>query len=319
MIYYFLLEFDLLSDKIFLMKKLILIDGHSIIYRMWHVIKPLYTHDNIQVNAAFGFIRYVINILENEKPDFMCVVFDHKEKSFRHKENEGYKAQRPSMPKEFHDQVPIVQEWLNKSNIKNIQFPGWEADDVVGTISKKATNHHINTYIVSSDQDLFQLISPTISILAPQSGGGIKYVNIDVLRSEYDVDHPQDVIYYKALSGDVSDNIKGIKGMGKKTALKLIKKHGRNLEVILNDETLNDKLKSEIKENYDMIFNNLKIVTINCDVPVDFNEELFKFDILKLQDGVRILEDMNMNSISKKIQILIKQHNDSLYRQDSLF
>ena len=205
-------------------KKIVLIDGHSILTRAFFGVPDLTNAAGLHTNAVYGFLNIMFKILEEEKPEYLMVAFDVKAPTFRHKMFDGYKGTRKPMPAELHEQVPMIQELLASMNIKVVTLEGYEADDILGTVAKKAEAEEYDVTIVSGDRDLLQLATDKILIRIPktkQSGTEIEnYFASDVFE-KYGVS-PTEFIDMKGLMGDTADNIPGVKSIGEKTAAKLI-------------------------------------------------------------------------------------------------
>ena len=210
------------------MKKLMAIDGNSIINRAFYGIRPLTTKDGTPTNAVYGFVTILLKLLEEEKPDALCVTFDRKAPTFRHLAYEGYKAQRKGMPEELAAQMPILKDVLDAMNIPRYELDGWEADDLLGTIAARDTAAGWETVIVTGDKDSLQLVSDhaTVKLVTTRMGQTTtRNMTPAVFREEYGFD-PIHIVDLKALMGDSSDNIPGVKGIGEKTAMDLIQRYG---------------------------------------------------------------------------------------------
>lgn len=204
--------------------KLMVIDGNSILNRAFYGVRPLSTRDGTPTNAVFGFLNILLKLLDEEKPDGLCVTFDLKAPTFRHLSYEGYKAQRKPMPEELAVQVPIVKEVLDAMNIPRYELEGWEADDLIGTIARLNEATDWETMVVTGDKDSLQLIDAktTVKLVTTRMGQTItRNMTPGAFRDEYGFD-PIHIIDLKALMGDTSDNIPGVKGIGEKTAMGLV-------------------------------------------------------------------------------------------------
>ena len=212
-------------------KKIMIIDGNSILNRAFYAMQGsnlLATKDGLYTNGIFGFLKIMNKFLDEEKPEYLCVTFDLKAPTFRHEEYEGYKANRKGMPKELAVQVPVIKEVLDVMNIRRIELEGFEADDLIGTISYCSEKQGLETVIVTGDRDALQLISEKIRVKIPKTNQGKTHTeDYDYQRvlDEYKI-FPEKLIDVKGLMGDKSDNIPGIPGVGEKTALELIEKFG---------------------------------------------------------------------------------------------
>ena len=211
------------------MKKLMVLDGNSIVNRAFYgVSQNLTTRAGQPTNAILGFLNILNKLLEEEKPDALCVTFDRKAPTFRHLAYEGYKATRKGMPEELASQMPILKDVLAAMNIPMYELDGWEADDLLGTISVKDTAAGWDTVVVTGDKDSLQLITDrtTVKLVSTHMGRTTtKDMTPGAFREEYGFD-PIHIIDLKALMGDSSDNIPGVKGVGEKTAMALVQRYG---------------------------------------------------------------------------------------------
>ena len=209
-------------------EKVVLIDGHSIINRAFYGVPELTNSAGLHTNGIYGFLNIMFKILEEEKPDYLCVAFDVKAKTFRHEMFEAYKGTRKPMPEELREQVPVLQEVLKAMQITIVTQAGYEADDLLGTIAKLAEKEGKEVTLVSGDRDLLQIASEHIKIRIPKTKGGRTetedYYASDVLE-KYQVT-PVQFIELKALMGDTADNIPGVPKVGEKTATNLMVEYG---------------------------------------------------------------------------------------------
>ena len=255
-------------------KKIVLIDGHSILNRAFYGLPDLTTSKGEHTNAVLGFINIVFKILEEEKPDYLTVAFDTSHPTFRHEMFTAYKGTRKGMPEELKAQVPVMKEVLKAMNITIIEKPGFEADDVLGTLAVKAERQGNLVSLVSGDRDLLQLASEKIKIRIPKTkrtGTEIEdYMAADVFE-KYHVT-PKQFIDLKGLMGDTSDNIPGVPGIGEKTASKLIEAY-QSIENIYDhiEEMPANKATSNLRENKELAFLSKKLATICTDCEIDFN------------------------------------------------
>ena len=208
--------------------KLMVIDGNSILNRAFYGVRPLSTRDGTPTNAVFGFLNILLKLVEEEKPEGLCVTFDVKAPTFRHLSYEGYKAQRKPMPEDLAAQLPIIREVLDAMNIPRYELSGWEADDLIGTISRLDEEAGWETVVVTGDKDSLQLVDDhvTVKLVTTRMGQTTtRDMTPDAFREEYGFE-PIHIIDLKALMGDSSDNIPGVKGIGEKTAMGLIQLYG---------------------------------------------------------------------------------------------
>ena len=256
------------------MSKIVLIDGHSILNRAYYGIPLLTNREGLHTNAVYGFLNILFKVLSTENPDYLAVAFDLKAPTFRHKMYEAYKGNRKPAPEEFREQVPMIKELLSAMNILILEKEGYEADDILGTVAKKAQSEGMEATIVSGDRDLLQISDKHIKICNPKTKGGktevFNYYPEDV-AAEFKVT-PLEFIDVKALQGDTSDNIPGVPKIGTKTAEELIVKY-HSLEGIYEhlDEISKNAVKNSLAENKDMAFFCRKLVTIDINAQIDFS------------------------------------------------
>ena len=222
------------------MKKLLIIDGNSILNRAYYGIRPLSAPDGTPTNAVYGFLNIMFKYLDEENPDYLCVAFDVKEKTFRHKRYELYKAQRKPAPEDFLVQLPLMKEVLQKMNCLCLEKPGYEADDIIGTVSAMCERGGIDCRILTGDKDDLQLCSDrtVVKLVITRMG---KTDTTDYGEAEFKEKYgiePNAFIDVKALMGDASDNIPGVKGIGEKTAMSLIQNYGSIEKIYENTEAL---------------------------------------------------------------------------------
>ncbi len=257
-------------------KKIVLIDGHSILNRAFYGLPDLTTAKGEHTNAVLGFINIMFKILEEEKPDFLSVAFDTHHPTFRHEMFTDYKGTRKGMPEELREQVPVMKEVLRAMRIPILEKPGYEADDILGTLATRAEQEGDMVSLISGDRDLLQLASEKIKIRIPKTkktGTEIEdYLASDVMEV-YHVT-PKQFIDLKGLMGDASDNIPGVPGVGEKTAAKLIETY-HSIENIYEhiDEMKPGKVTSSLKENKELAFLSKELATICVDCELEFKTE----------------------------------------------
>ena len=257
-------------------KKLILIDGHSILNRAFFGIPDLTNSEGIHTNAMYGFLNIMFKFIDEEKPDYITVAFDLSEPTFRHKAYEAYKGTRKPMAPELKQQVPLIKELLRTMNITVIEKAGYEADDIIGTIAKRSAAVGIDVSVISGDRDLLQLAEDKIQIRLPKTKKGVteveNYYPEDVVAL-YGVT-PLEFIDMKALMGDTSDNIPGAPGVGPKTASAIIQKYHSVDNVLAHlDELKPPKAQKSITENAEQVKMSRFLAEININVPLDYNIE----------------------------------------------
>ena len=258
--------------------KLMAIDGNSIVNRAFYgVSQNLSTRDGLPTNAIFGFLNILLKLLEEEKPDGLAVTFDLKAPTFRHQAYEGYKAQRKGMPEELAAQMPVLKQVLDAMNIRRYELEGWEADDLLGTMSAVAGADGWDTVVVTGDKDSLQLIDEhvTVKLVSTRMGQTTtKDMTPEAFRAQYGFD-PIHMIDLKALMGDTSDNIPGVKGIGEKTAMALMAQYPSIDELYAHLDGLDAKpaVLKKLEEGRDSARMSYDLATIHRDAPMDFRPE----------------------------------------------
>ncbi|MGZ4121716.1 MAG: DNA polymerase I, partial [Tumebacillaceae bacterium] len=278
-------------------KKLVLIDGNSITYRAFFALPPLSNSKGQFTNAAFGFTTMLLRLLEDEKPTHLVVAFDKGKANFRHDMYAEYKGTREKSPGELREQFPIVRDILTSFGIPYLEVAGYEADDIIGTLTKQADQAGYESLVVTGDKDLLQLVSDRVTTMLTRKGiTDTEKYDAAKVAERFDGLTPQQVIDLKGLMGDSSDNIPGIPGVGEKTALKLLAQYPSVEEVLAHaDDVSGKKLQEKLKEHAELALLSKKLATINCEVPeaLDADIESFRFesyDAGKVREMFKALE-----------------------------
>lgn len=308
-------------------KTLILIDGHALAYRQFFALERtgMKNSENQPTWAVYGFFKAVFDLLEKIHPDFIAVAFDVGRRTFRTEKYEEYKANREAMPDTMRSQLGLICEGLTAFDIPMITKEGFEADDIIGTISKRASAGGHNTLILTGDQDSFQLIDKegTVKVLIPTKGELLEYD----WKRVYDKlgVYPDQVIDYKGLRGDSSDNIPGIKGIGEKTAQKLLSRY-QNLEEILADcdNIPENAVRNKICEGRDIAILSKELATIIRDVDIDFDINTASVTLPKIENVSEFLRKMQFYTFIKKIDKILtsfsnEEENNNSFANLSLF
>jgi len=263
-------------------QKFFLIDGHSLLYQAFYAIKNLTSPQGEPVNAVYGFTAMIRKLLREKTPDYIAVVFDSRGPTFRHLEFEDYKATRKPMPDDMTPQIPTIKEVLQALGIAVFAKQGFEADDIIGTLAKKAEEQGIETFIATRDKDVDQLLSPLIKKYNNKTG---EVYDLKALKEEKRIE-PRQVIDMMALAGDTSDNVPGVPGIGPKTALELIQKFGDLEGVLSNTDKISGKKRREsLKEFAEQAWKCLGLVKIDINVPLEVGFEECR---LKKRDDERL-------------------------------
>jgi DNA polymerase-1 len=298
------------------MKKIVLIDGNSILNRAFYGImgnKMLMTPDGKYTNAVYGFLAILFKVLEDIEPEYLMVTFDLKAPTARHKMYDGYKATRKGMPNELAEQMPILKDILHSMNITIIEKEGYEADDVLGTVSKKAEKEGFDVTIVSGDRDTFQLTSNKIKVRIPHTKMGKTETEVfdeNAVIEKYGVT-PKQLIEVKGLQGDTSDNIPGVPGVGEKTALELVKKYktidGLYEAIEKGEDDLKPKTKEKLIANKELAELSRTLGTINLEVPIEEKIEEFKIKEWNNEEVLAKFKELNFNRFIERFNLKLNE------------
>lgn len=283
------------------MKKLVLIDGNAIIHRAFHALPPLNNKDGMPTNAVYGFFMMVLKIVEDLQPEYLVVCFDKKAPTFRKQLYVGYQATRPKMSDDLSPQFEVIHKALDKAKITHFEVDGYEADDLIGTISKEAKAKDLQTIIVSGDRDLLQLVNSNVLMLAPIVGM-TKMTLFDEIkvREKYGLE-PWQIVDYKALVGDASDNYPGVNGIGPKTASNLLHQYQTLEGVYQHLGELPPQIQEKLANDAEQAALAKKLATIVLDAPIKFSEkdaETGKIDNAALR---KVFEELNFKSLLGKV------------------
>ena len=258
------------------MKKLYLLDAYALIYRAYYglIRQPRITSKGQNTSAAFGFVNTLLDILNNENPDYLGIAFDPKGKTFRHEAYEPYKAQRESTPEDIRWAVPVIKDIIEAFNIPILEVDGYEADDVIGTLAKKGAAAGLDVMMVTPDKDYAQLVEEHVTMCKPTHGNsGFERLGPDEVCAKYGLASPTQVLDLLALMGDSADNFPGCPGVGEKTAVKLINQFGSIDEMLKNADEIAGKLKDKVKEHTEDIKISKFLAEIKTDVPIELDLE----------------------------------------------
>ena len=287
------------------MEKLLLIDGNSIMNRAFYGVPDLTNVNGIHTNAVYGFLNILFRFLDEENPDYLAIAFDLHAPTFRHKLFEAYKGTRKGMPDELRQQVPYIKNLVKEMNIKTLELEGYEADDLLGTMAKRAQSMGMEVSLLSGDRDLLQIADEHIKIRVPKTIKGQTtvedYYPADVF-AKYNVT-PAEFIQLKALMGDSSDNIPGVPKVGEKTASELVIKY-HSLDKIYEcvDEISKDSIRNSLKENKDLAYLCLKLATIETNAPIDVSFDELKNELTYSEGGYNILQELGLRTYLKKFE-----------------
>jgi DNA polymerase-1 len=271
-------------------KTIYLIDGSSYIYRAYHAVRHLSTSQGLPTNATFGFTNMVLKLLAEQNPEYMAMAFDAKGPTFRHEMYDAYKANRPPMPEDLVVQIPYIKQVVAGMNIPSLELPGYEADDIIGTLVRAVEGKGFRVVMVTGDKDFKQLISRSVSMWDPMRERTIDYAS---LKEDSGLE-PSQWVDVMALAGDTSDNIPGVPGIGEKTAIQLIKAFGTMERLFQGlDKVTQTKLREKLTRFHDQAILSRRLVAINTEVPLSVEASSFKVpapDSQKLAELFKILE-----------------------------
>lgn len=290
------------------MKKLLLLDAYAIIYRAYYAFirNPRVNSKGLNTSAIFGFVNTLEDVIKREQPTHIAVAFDPSGKTFRHEAYEAYKAQREKTPEDIRLAVPIIKDIVKAYNIPVLEIPGYEADDVIGTIAKKAEKEGFEVLMVTPDKDYGQLVSQNIFIYRPKHSGGYEVMGPEAVKKKFELEDQSQVIDLLGLMGDASDNIPGCPGVGEKTAAKLLKEFGSIDNMLENTDKIKGSLKTKIEENKEGIIFSKFLATIKTDVPVDFNEEELKAEPVNEQELIKIFEELEFRNMLSRLGVKLE-------------
>ena len=282
-------------------KRLIIIDGNSIINRAFYALPDMSNSEGLKTNAIFGFVRMMFKIIEDYQPTHMSVAFDKKAPTFRHKQYAGYKAGRKKMPDELAQQLQPLKDLLDKFNINRLELEGYEADDLIGTVARLGEENDFKVYIVTGDKDAIQLASHKTTTLITKKGvGEVEEYDYDSVLERYEMT-PTQFIDLKGLMGDKSDNIPGVPGVGEKTGIKLLKQYSTIENLIEHTDELKGSIKKKIEENKDLALMSKELATIITNVPIEVKLEDLEYGDYNKDDVVEKFKEFGFTSLITKL------------------
>jgi len=287
------------------MKKLFLVDAYALIYRSYYafISRPMRNAQGMNTSAIFGFMKFLNEILRKEQPHYIGVAFDPKGGNFRHQLYAEYKANRSETPEDIILATPYIKQILEAMRIPVLEIPGYEADDVIGTLSVKAAHEGFEVYMVTPDKDYGQLVQPHVHIYKQRkSGEGIEIVNMAKIEENYGVDQPKLIADVLALWGDASDNIPGVPGIGEKGAVKLICQYGDIENIIAHVDEIKGRQGENIKANIDQLRLAKTLATIDCDVPIAFEPEKLIMEDPDCDALAEVYRELNFTSFLRELE-----------------
>ena len=282
-------------------KRLIIIDGNSIINRAFYALPDMSNSEGLKTNAIFGFVRMMFKIIEDYQPTHMSVAFDKKAPTFRHKQYADYKAGRKKMPDELAQQLQPLKDLLDKFNINRLELEGYEADDLIGTVARLGEENDFKVYIVTGDKDAIQLASyKTTTLITKKGVGEVEEYNYDSVLERNEMT-PTQFIDLKGLMGDKSDNIPGVPGVGEKTGIKLLKQYSTIENLIEHTDELKGSIKKKIEENKDLALMSKELATIITNVPIEVKLEDLEYGDYNKDDVVEKFKEFGFTSLITKL------------------
>jgi len=309
-------------------EKFLIIDSNALIHRAFHALPDtMKNSEGLQTNSIYGFTNILIKIIDKLKPTHIVACFDVKKKTFRNDLYKEYKANRKKQPQELYDQIPHIKKILSAFNIKILEKEGYEADDLIGSVVSKIKN--IDKIILTGDKDSFQLIDKETSILTFKKGISETFTyDISNIQNETEL-NPEQIIDYKALRGDASDNIPGISGIGEITAIKLLNKFNtlenlyknieNNYEDLKKEKLFSERILQKIKNEKEKAFLSKKLATIKCDLEIDYKKDDFKLENKNEEEIKKLFEYLNFFSLIKKLNLEKEKYENKQKEENIIF
>lgn len=300
--------------------RFVVIDGHHLIHRAFYAIQnPLKTSSGEQTNGIYGFASMLLNIIELERPDFIAMTFDEHAPTFRHELQESYKGTRTKAPDELYAQIPRIRQMVTEFKMATYSKEGFEADDMMGTLACEAERKGMEVYIVTGDMDAMQLITPNIRVAFPHKGYKEPLIfDAQAVMDKYGI-RPDQVVDYKALMGDNSDNIKGVQGIGPKGALGLLEAYHTLDGIYAHLDEIKGGLHEKLEAGREDAYFSQKMARIVTDVPNGFTLEDTDINALNYLGLDRFLENLEMKSLRSRLKKMVPEHKLQPENQMSLF
>jgi DNA polymerase-1 len=301
-------------------KRLFLLDAYALIYRAYYAFikNPRFNSKGMNTSAILGFVNTLEDVLKREQPSHIAVVFDPSGPTFRHEAYEQYKAQRQETPEDIRKAVPIIKEIVEAYRIPVIQVAGFEADDVIGTLARKAETDGFDVYMMTPDKDYGQLVSEHIFMYRPKHSGGFETMGPEEVKAKFDLDSHEQVIDLLGLMGDASDNIPGCPGVGEKTAVKLLKEFGSIDNLLKNTAQIKGTLKDKIENNREQIEFSRFLATIKTDVPVAIDESALNLEDPDEEKLAALFNDLEFRTLLSRKNIHNQQPQPAAQKADPM-
>ena len=284
------------------MKKLILIDGNSLLFRAYFAMRPMVTSKGMHTQGVFAFVNMLNKIIADYEPSHIAVAFDMKGGTFRHDVYKEYKAGRLKTPPELLSQIPMMHEVLEALNIAVIEIPQYEADDIIGTIAAKAEADGLDTLVISGDKDELQLVGPHVNVLINKRGmSEFDLYDVDAMKERYGLT-PKQFIDLKGLMGDSSDNIPGVPGIGEKKGIALLEQYGSLENLIDHADEVKGKMGENLRDNIEVARMSKWLATINTESPVEFGWEDLEYKAPDMEKLIAVYTELEFSSFIRKLQ-----------------
>ncbi|MCD6543251.1 MAG: DNA polymerase I, partial [Flavobacteriaceae bacterium] len=291
-------------------KRLFLLDAFALIFRGYYALikNPRINSKGMDTSAILGFTNSLLDVIRREKPDHLAVAFDKGGSVARTEAYTPYKAHRLETPEAIKIAIPYIHRILEAMHIPIVEVAGFEADDLIGTLSIQAEKAGFQTFMVTPDKDFAQLVTDNVFMYKPsRMGNGIEIWGVDKVKEKFEVDDPKQVIDYLGMMGDAADNIPGLPGVGDKTAKKFIKKYGSLENLLANTHELKGKMKEKVEENADLGILSKQLATIILDCPVEFHEEDFELNTPDFQKVTEIFQELEFRRLLENMNRIFKQ------------
>ena len=299
------------------MKKIMILDGNSLLFRAFYALPPLKTKKGQYTNAVYGFLSMLYKLIDTYSPEYLCVAFDPEKPTFRHQQYKDYKATRQKAPNELVQQFQLIRDVLDIHRIKRVEVEGFEADDLAGTFACAAKEQGTDVYLVTSDKDYLQLIDENVKVILTKKGvSNTEEMDLKSMEEEYGLT-PEQFVDLKSLMGDSSDNIPGVSGVGEKTALKLMQEYKSLDNIYENIDSIKGKLKEKLEADKMQAYMSQTLARIITDIPIEFDIEEFKMQKPDMKKLSELYDELEFRVFKKRVAEEIPA--DDSGRQISLF
>ena len=294
---------------------IVLLDGHSLVHRAYHAVRPLSNSNGEPTHAVYGFTSMLIKAIGELKPDYMAVTFDRSKPTFRHREFVEYKAQRPPSPEDLRSQFKPVRDVVTALDIPIYELDEYEADDLLGTLASQAAEAGLQSMIVSGDADMLQLVNDSVRVMTPRVGFSQTVVyDVAAVQRRYGV-LPSILPDWKAIKGDPSDNIKGVAGIGDKGATRLLTQFGSIDGILSRMDEVDGRLARKLAGQDELLRQNLRLATILCDAPIELDLDRCRFSGVPMTQTVQAFNDLEFRTLIPRLRNLPRLRRGSAGRR----